>query len=286
MTTKLSVIIVNYRSSDALEHCLRSLHVATQSSLEIILVDNSPEDGAKEILQSSGFQGHYFSQPKNIGYTKAANFGARHATGELLCFVHPDILFEAGSLDRLMTWVEQHPQNIAGPRQRDDKDSIITSAFPLMSRRTVWGPSSHNGSPWPRSWQPYMSWLHPSLRYAEQNRLATLPEHVPALDSSCLVMTHEAWQQVGKFNEELQLVGLESEWFERAQELGLTAWYIPDAIVYHQRSTSINRTEAWEVKDMTNHDRRWYAKRLGIIAVVVLIMVLWFEHRLRPRDSR
>ena len=281
---KLSIIIVNYRSSDVLEHCLRSLHVATQASLEIILVDNSPDDGAKGILQASGFHGHYFPQVENLGFTKGANFGASHASGELLCFVHPDILFEANSLDRLITWVEQHPRTIVGPRQRDQANNILTSAWPLMTRRALWGPAEHQGSPWPRAMHPYMSWLHPQLRLAHRNRIATTAHQVPALNSNCLVMPRAVWEEVGEFNEELQLVGLESEWFERAQELGMSAWYIPDALVYHQPSTSINRAEAWKVREISEHDRQWYAKRLGIVAVVVLIMMIWLEHKFRPHD--
>lgn len=284
MTPKLSLIFVNYRSSDVLEHCLRSLHVATEASLEILLIDNSPDDGAKEILQASGYHGHYFPQTENIGYTKAANFGAAHARGEFICFVHPDVLFEAGSLDRLMAWVEQHPRSVVGPRQRDEQGNILTSVWPRMTRRMVWGPAEHQGSPWPRSWQPWLAWIHPSLRFARHNRLAVTPEQVPVLKSSCLVMPRAVWDEVGEFNDELQLVGLESEWFERAQNAGLTAWYIPDAVIFHQQHVSIDRSDTWRVKEVTNHDRFWYAKRLGVVAVVVVVMVIWFERKFRPHD--
>lgn len=285
MTPKLSLIIVNYRSTDALEHCLRSLHIATEASLEIILVDNSPEDGAKEILKASGYHGHYFPQSENIGYTKAANFGAAHARGELLCFAHPDLLFEASSLDRLIAWVEQHPRSIAGPRQRDSRGDVLTSAWPFMSRRAIWGSAEHQGSPWPKSWHPFMSWLHPSHRLADVNRRAVSAHHVPVLNSSCLVMTRAVWEEVGEFNENLEYVGLESDWFARAQDLGLTAWYIPEAVVFHDQSTSINRAEHWRVRERTNNDRRWHARRFGILAVAILIVVLWLEHKLRPHDA-
>lgn len=282
---KLSLIIVNYRPSDALEHCLRSLHVATQASLEILLVDNSPEEGAKDVLKDSGFHGHYFPQRNNIGYTQAANFGAAHAKGEFFCFVHPDMLFEASSLDRLLAWVEQHPRSIAGPRQRDGQGNVITSVWPFLSRRAIWGPAEHQGSPWPRSWQPYLSWLHPLLRFAGHNRTVTTPHQVPVLNSSCIVMPRAIWEEVGEWNEDIEYVGLESEWFHRAQELGMIAWYIPDAIVFHEQSVSIKRADSWRVRDRTNNDRRWQAKQFGFVAVVVLVIVLWFEHKLRPHDA-
>ena len=285
MTPKLSLIIVNYRSSDKLEHCLRSLHVATGASLEIILVDNSPEDEAKVMLEQSGFHGHYFLQSENIGFSAAANFGAQHARGEILCFAHPDILFEAGSLDWLIAWVEQHPRSIAGPRQRDTQGNILTSSFPFLTRRAMWGPAEHQGSPWPVSWQPFLGWLHPQLRFARRNRIATTPHQVPVLNSSCLVMPRSVWEEVGEFNAELNFVGLESDWFSRAKDLGLTTWYLPDAEIFHDRSSSIHRAEAWKVRELTDHDRKWYAKRFGAVAIIVLVVVLWFEHRLRPNNQ-
>ncbi len=285
MTPKLSIIIVNFRSSQELEHCLRSLHVATQASLEVIVVDNSPEDGAKEILHSSGFHGHYFPQSQNIGFTKAVNFGTQHAIGETLCIVHPDVLFEGHSLDRLIAWVDQHPRTVVGPRQRDPQGDILTTAYPHTSKRTIWGPAEHQGSPWPRSWHPALSWISPQLMYSLDTRVAAEPQLVPVLNSSCLVASRSVWEEIGGLNEALQFVGLESEWFKRAEELGVTAWYIPEAIVFHEQAASVGKIDGWKVREITNRDRWWYARRFGIVAIVGLAIVLWFERILRPHDA-
>lgn len=285
MTPKLSLIIVNYRSSDALEHCLRSLNVATDASLEIILVDNSPDDGAKQVLATSGFHGHYFPQPQNIGFSRAANFGARHASGEILCFVHPDVLFEAGSIDQMVAWVEQHPRSIVGPRQRDPNGKILTSSWPFTDRRAIWGPAEHQGSPWPRASHPYLPWLHSPFQFAYHNRTAKEAQLVPTLANSCMVMPRRVWEEVGGFNEALSYVGLESEWFTRAKELGMIAWYLPGAVVFHEQAVSINRAEGWKVRELTDHDRMWYAKRFGWLAVVVLVAMLWLERKFRSHDA-
>ncbi len=285
MTPKLSIVIVNYRSADVVEHLLRSLHVAIDASVEIIVVDNSPEDGAKKKLAASGFHGHYFPQTSNIGYPAAVNFGAAHAIGDYLCLVHPDVLFEAQCLDRLLKWIEQHPRSVAGPRQKNAQGEALTSVWPTMGRRTIWGPAEHQGSPWSRASQPYMSWLHPNLRFSRHNRSTQHNERVPVLDSSCLVMPRAIWEDVGGLNEDLHYVGLESEWFTRAKELGIMAWYIPEAEIFHQQAVSISRADAWQVRELTNRDRRWYARRLGFVAIVILGIVLWLERKLRPHDA-
>lgn len=282
---KLSLIIVNYRSSDVLEHCLRSLHVATDAAVEVLVVNNSPEEDISSVVKASGYHGHVFSQTSNIGFAEGVNLAARHAAGDILCVVHPDVLFEAHSLDRLLTWVEQHPRTVAGPKHFDADGTVQTSIAPKHSRRTVWGPTFHRGSPWPKSLQPWMAWIDPSLRLSAVNTSVDEPMAVPVLYSSCLVMSRAVWEEVGGFDREAEYVALESNWFARAHELGVTAWLVPDAHVYHDRSTSVRRAQPWTVRKVTDENRRRQARRLGLIAVAVLLIVLWFERRLRPRDA-
>lgn len=284
MTPKLSIIIVNYRSAAVLEHCLRSLHVSLTASCELLVVDNDGESSVRQIVKDSGFHGHYFPQEKNIGYSAGVQLGAQHARGEFLCLLHPDVLTEASSLDRLLDWVEQHPRSVVGPRHMDARGSILTTARPPITKRDILGPAEHQGYPWPKSWARMMSWWSPAVRLTTAVQRAESPIRVPVLSSSCLVMPREVWEEVGPFTLALNYVGIESEWFSRAAELGMTAWYIPTATVIHEQSHSIRQAEPAHIRMMTNHDRRWHAARFGLVAVFFLGIVLWLEHRFKPRD--
>ncbi len=279
---KLSIIIVNYRSSDALEHCLRSLHVATKASVEIIIVDNSPEEPTADALRESGFHGHYFPQAENIGYTKAANFGARHAGGEYLCFLNPDTLLEGHCLDRLLAWVEQRPRTVAGPRERDQHGHSVTTVFPFVTRRSIWGANLLYKFPWPRSWQPWLPWLVPPFRYARLCRTTSIPQAAPVLSGSCLLMARDTWQEAGEWHEELTYFGLESEWFKRARRLGVTAWYIPAAELWHEHALSIRRSLRFRVREEADRNRQWHARRFGFLTLAILAVVLWLENEFRP----
>jgi N-acetylglucosaminyl-diphospho-decaprenol L-rhamnosyltransferase len=263
---KLSIIIVNYHSSDTLEHCLRSLNVATSVSLEIVLVDNSPAEGTKQVLLASGFHGHYFPQTQNIGFSRAANFGAEHASGEYLCFLHPDTILDSHALDRLVTWVEQHPRTVAGPREKNSAGEIVTTALPFMTRRHIWGAHQR----------------HPDLQW--QCRHAHQPFVTPALSGACLLLSRVAWIEVGGWHEELNSFGIEAEWFQRALEYGITARYIPEAVVFHEHTTSA-LPSGWHRQELIAHDRMWYAKRFGWLAIVGLVAVLWIERKFRLRES-
>jgi GT2 family glycosyltransferase len=281
MTPKLSIIIVNYQSADKLVACLQSLQVATDQPFEVILVDNSPGDGAQIVLAESDTHGHYFSMPENVGYTRAANFGAEHAIGEYLCFVNPDMILEPHALDRLVEWVTQHPRTVAGPRERNANGAIMTTAFPSMTRRYLWGAKFVYTFPWPRSWQTGLRWLMPAFSFADQCRTAQEPFLAPVLSGACWVVARAVWQEVGGFEPALTYFGLESEWFARAKELGVVAWYIPSAEVFHEHATSIQRTDGFTVRQIADENRRWYARRKGLLALSVLLVIIWLERRLR-----
>ncbi len=282
MRPKLSIIIVNYRSDDVLEHCLRSLHNATSEHLEIILVDNSPDGQAKDVLRQSGIHGHYFPQAENISYTRAANLGAQHASGEFLCFLNPDMILAGRSLDRLVAWAEQHPRAVAGPRERNQAGGIVTTAFPFVTRRSLWGTNTLYKIPWPRSWHLGLSWLIPSYTYAELCRTTAEPERVPVLTGSCQLMSRRTWDEVGEWNIELTYFGLESEWFQRAYNEGVFGWYIPGAEVYHEHAVSINRAPRREVRQEAQRNRRWHARRFGFMTIAILLIIFWLEEKFRP----
>lgn len=284
MNPKLSIVIVNYRSSDALEHCLRSLHVATDASLEIIIVDNSPEEATKRVLTESQFHGHYLPQRSNIGFAAAANVGLEHATGEYVCLLHPDVMLETHSLDRLIEWVEQHPRTVAGPRERNADGDVTTTAFPTMTSRAIASGRTMHSLPWPKRWQPFVTWLVPSYVYTARSRQATEPMSVPVLATDCLVMSRDVWVDVGPFHPELSHFGMEAEWFRRATELGIKAWYVPAAEIFHDAGVSTKRSDAWRVKEGVDHGRRWHARQLGVLALGVLVVALWLERKFEPRE--
>lgn len=281
MKPELSIIIVNYRSTDVLADCLRSIHVATGRSVEVIIVDNSPGRGAEESLRHSGDPGLYFPQAENIGYTRAANFGAKHASGDFLCFLNPDMVLGPHSLNRLVSWVGSHPRTVAGPRELDAHDEIQTTVFPYMTHRYIWGANTVYKFPWPRSWHPALPWLVPSHRYARLCRRADQPKRIPVLSGSCFVMSRSLWLEVGEFEEELTYFGLESEWFERARDQGVTAWYIPSASVYHEHAVSIDRADRGAVSAEATANRKWYARRKGWMALSGLGIMFWLEKKIR-----
>lgn len=93
---KISVIIVAYRNGKILKKSLDTLSQFNElaSELEVIVVDNSPEN--ERILFSikdSSFRGFMYIPAENSGFGAGNNIGAQASSGEILCFMNPDIIY-------------------------------------------------------------------------------------------------------------------------------------------------------------------------------------------------
>ena len=93
---EVSVIIVAYRNGKVLKDSLDSLHQFNDigTDLEAIVVDNSPEEErVQSFVQESSFPGVRYIPADNRGFGAGNNVGAKAASGEILCFMNPDIIY-------------------------------------------------------------------------------------------------------------------------------------------------------------------------------------------------
>lgn len=89
----LSIIIINYRSAQLLIDCLQTLHAGNgEKDFEIIIVDNSPGDGAKEQVLPSYPKLTWISMGYNAGFARANNYGIKAAKGDAVLLLNPDTL--------------------------------------------------------------------------------------------------------------------------------------------------------------------------------------------------
>jgi len=108
----LSAIIINYDGGELLRKTLASL-VAELDRLdlesEILVVDNASTDNSLSLVSCHFPSVRVISLPQNSGFARAANSGARASCGRYLLFLNNDIEIEPGSIGRLISFLEAHP---------------------------------------------------------------------------------------------------------------------------------------------------------------------------------
>lgn len=107
----LSIIIVNYKSSNYLKSCLASiLKQDFDFEYEIIVVDNGSQDNFERVV--ADFQNKkikFIQAGKNLGFAKANNLGFKHSQGKYLLFLNPDTAVIDNSWDIVIRKFNEDP---------------------------------------------------------------------------------------------------------------------------------------------------------------------------------
>jgi GT2 family glycosyltransferase len=105
----VSVVIVTWNSARFLEACLASLDCQDFRDLEIIIVDNASSDGTREVLRHREASWQVIYNDKNTGFAAGQNQAIRHARGEWLLCLNPDVTLATDFIRRLVEAGESHP---------------------------------------------------------------------------------------------------------------------------------------------------------------------------------
>ena len=98
----LSVIIVNFRSSDLIDDCVQSLLAASRVPDEIVVVDNAGIDGGLAPALAERLPTTIVVHEDNPGYAAACNAGVEAASGDMLLFLNADVRVGADALERCL----------------------------------------------------------------------------------------------------------------------------------------------------------------------------------------
>ena len=106
---RVSVIIVAYQSKADLARCLPTILTQSYQPLEIIVVNNSPEDDLESWLELNYPSVRLIQNTVNNGYAGGNNIGVTKARGEFVFLLNPDTELQPGSLETLVKAVQENP---------------------------------------------------------------------------------------------------------------------------------------------------------------------------------
>ena len=98
---KVSIITINFNSTDVTAALLRSLEKITYPSIEVIVVDNSTKDFGYQLPIDFPWI-TYLEPGENLGFAGGNNKGLRIATGEYYLLLNNDTEVDAGFLEPLI----------------------------------------------------------------------------------------------------------------------------------------------------------------------------------------
>jgi GT2 family glycosyltransferase len=208
--TRASVVVVAYRTGDALTRLLDSL--AGQEALrEVVVVDNGgggPEiDDARardavRVLDAGG----------NVGFAAGCNAGAAAAEGEVLVFLNPDTVAAPGAVAQLARTLEDPGIGIAMARLRLlDRPELLNS----------------------RGLEVHLSGLSWAGGYGEPVESVDAVREVPAASGTAMAVRAETFRELGGFTYQLFMYQEDLLLGWKARLGGLRVVVDPAADVFH-----------------------------------------------------
>jgi GT2 family glycosyltransferase len=110
MTSRISVIVLNWNGMKWLQNCLSSiLRQDAGEDFEVLLVDNGSTDDSVQYVEANFPSVKVVQLEKNYGFAKGNNRALNYAQGEYLVFVNTDTKAEAGWLKSLVKAADERP---------------------------------------------------------------------------------------------------------------------------------------------------------------------------------
>ncbi len=291
-----SVVIVTADSGAIVRDCVERV-LASQASVEIVLVDNASSDGHVDALLAG-----LDNEPRlrsvcnrqNLGFGPACNIGAANARGDALLFLNPDCLIGGDTLARLRELARRHAHaGLIGVRVEEPDGTIERAARrrdPTLRRAlmTLSGLARFESR-------------HPALAGIAMPD-ATSPggfeaEAVEAVSGACMYLPRDAFDAVAGFDEGYFLHCEDLDLCRRIRASGRSVLFAANVAVRHEQGSSSRHRSAFvedhKHRSMWRYFRKFDPAARNPLWRVVVRVGLWahghaarFRRRPKPASVR
>ncbi len=225
----VSVIVVTYKTPvEMLLSCVYSLVASKYRPLELVVVDNSPDEAIGECLSewqaalpAANLGVVYLPQRRNLGYAIGTNYGIQASSGDLLFLLNPDTRIESDALTFLVGAANRKREAIGfAPKVLLQSNKVILDSVGIDLYPSAQGAQRGLGEP--------------------DIGQFDIEERVAGLCFAAALIRREAFSQsrVGLLDEHYFMFYEDVDWSVRAALFGETFWAVPWARVCHVHSAS------------------------------------------------
>jgi GT2 family glycosyltransferase len=220
---KIGLVTVTYNSATVIDGFMKSLALQTHRNWMLFVVDNNSADKTLELL-SNYPDSHVkvIANKENLGVAAGNNQGIREAIREdcdFIVLINNDIEFGPELLEILLQSLLQLQCDVVAPKiYYYEPNNLIWFAGGGFRKIRYWL-NEHYGMD--------------SLDKGEYNEVKPIL-YAP---TCCVMMKRDVFDRVGLMDERYFVYYDDSDFFVRANRLGIKIYYIPHAFLFHKVSS-------------------------------------------------
>jgi GT2 family glycosyltransferase len=236
-------VIVNWNRRALLEQCLSSLEGQTAACFDVVLVDNGSTDGSlDDLAQFARLPIQVIRNRENRGFAPAVNQGIQQAHGRFVALVNNDVVLDPHWLESMLAAFQTDPRigMCASKILFTDPPHLIDKVGHVIYL---------DGQNYGRG--------HLEVDRGQYDR----PEETLCPDGAAAIYRSEVFESAGLFDEDFYAYADDAEFGLRAQLCGWKCLYVPTALAYHYRSSTLGEY-APEKIFLVERNRIWLALKL------------------------
>ncbi len=268
----LSIVILNWNVRDLLERCLASLR-SNHYALEIIVVDNASHDDSVAMVRAKYPQALLIVNAENRGFTGGNNQGIEASCGRYVLVLNPDTEVLGDALDRMVCYLDDHPDvGALGPQLLNPDRSIQSSRRRFPTLITGFFEST------------WLQGIAPKSILTQYYLDDVAPDHTQEVDwlnGACTIFRRAALDEVGLYDaQNFFMYSDELDLCRRVKEAGWKIVYLPEAQVVHYVGKSSEQAVAarhiYFQTSKVHYYRKWHgAFQANVMRVFLLSQYLW-----------
>ncbi len=230
---ELSIILLNYNSSDYSIACVHSiLEAKNDVNYEIIIVDNDSQKKEQEKLINFCVKNNikYILSEKNEGFASGNMIGAENTKSKYILFLNNDTLIRDGFLDTMFDFMEKNPDvGLCGGQMYNEKNVLINSFGNLPSLIDKYLGKTTARIIFPR-------------RFKNPKKKHLGPIEVGFVSGSAMFVRRESLDEVGGLDKRFFLYCEEEDLGLMMRKINKKVYHIPNAIYIHYCHVSTGRS--------------------------------------------
>jgi len=255
----VSVIIVTRNTcsvtAEAIESVIRSKDGFTK---EVIVVDNGSTDETPKLIPKMYPAVKYENAGENLGFAKANNRAARHASGNLLLLLNSDARLQPKALSKAVDFMRSHPDcGIAGAQLLNADNTLQNSIanFPTLATELF------NKS--------ILRRLFPR-RYPGKEHCFDRATEVESVVGAFLLTRRTLWEKLGGLDERYFFFLEETDYCLQVQRLGFKIMHLPEVLVWHGQGQTARKTHIGARIEYWRSRYAYFQKNKGTASTLLL----------------
>jgi N-acetylglucosaminyl-diphospho-decaprenol L-rhamnosyltransferase len=248
----LSIVIVNWKSSDMLDQALVALENNVRGlSYEVVVIDSGSFDGCGEMLRAKHPGVAFIQSERNLGFARANNEAFRSTRAPIVLFLNPDTEVVGAAVQDLYRTLQRCTDAaIVGPKLLNSDGSLQETcirAFPTLLNQLLDSDLLRARFPQASLWG--------------KQDLSPLPGGVPkdveAVSGACLMMRRAVFETVDRFSTDYFMYSEDMDLCLKAARAGFKTLYVPAAVVVHHGGGSSAQAPANNFAAVMRLESQW-----------------------------